>query len=119
MFLAIWCYQAPSVVSSQLEGLAGRQPVLTEDHRIDIEAWLQGLGLERYMSAFPDNEIDWEVLPKLTSEDLREIGIAAIGHRRKLLDAIAALCASTPTAAGRVPVPDASAPAEAERTRSA
>jgi class 3 adenylate cyclase/predicted ATPase len=82
---------------------------------MDIEAWLQGLGLERYMSAFRDNEIDWEVLPKLTSEDLREIGIAAIGHRRKLLDAIAALGASTPTAAGRVAIPNVSAPAEAER----
>ena len=45
---------------------------------MDIEAWLQGLGLERYLPAFRDNEIDWEVLPKLTSEDLREIGVAAI-----------------------------------------
>ena len=52
---------------------------------MDIEAWLQGLGLERYARAFHDNEIDWEVLPKLTSEDLREIGVVAIGHRRKLL----------------------------------
>jgi hypothetical protein len=80
---------------------------------MDVAAWLQGLGLERYGPAFRDNEIDWEVLPKLTSEDLRDIGVAAIGHRRKLLDAIAALD-STPTAAGRVAVPDASAPAEAE-----
>ena len=86
-----------------------------EDHRIDIEAWLQGLGLARYAPAFRDNEIDWEVLPKLTSEDLREIGVAAIGHRRKLLDAIAALGASAPTAAVRAAVSDASAPADAER----
>jgi len=50
---------------------------------MDIAAWLQGLGLERYVPAFRDNEIDWEVLPKLTSEDLREIGVAAIGHRRQ------------------------------------
>ena len=57
---------------------------------IGIPEWLLGLGLERYVPAFRDNEIDWEVLPKLTSEDLREIGVAAIGHRRKLLDAIAA-----------------------------
>jgi len=66
---------------------------------MDIEAWLEGLGLERYVPAFRDNEIDWEVLPKLTSEDLREIGVAAIGHRRKLLDAIATLSASEPTSA--------------------
>ena len=58
---------------------------------MDVEAWLQSLGLERYVPAFRDNEIDWEVLPKLTSEDLQEIGVAAVGHRRKLLDAIAAL----------------------------
>jgi hypothetical protein len=42
---------------------------------MDIAAWLQGLGLERYVPTFRDNEIDWEVLPKLTSEDLREIGV--------------------------------------------
>jgi class 3 adenylate cyclase len=78
---------------------------------MDIAAWLQGLGLERYVPAFRDNEIDWEVLPKLTSEDLREIGVAAIGHRRKLLDAIAALGATVPTAA----VTAAPAPTDAER----
>ena len=66
---------------------------------MDIAAWLQGLGLERYVPAFRDNEIDWEVLPKLTSEDLREIGVAAIGHRRKLLDTIAALGPEAPAAA--------------------
>src|ERR1700738_2084081 len=78
---------------------------------MDIAAWLQGLGLERYVPAFRDNEIDWAVLPKLTSEDLREIGVAAIGHRRKLLDAIAALGATVPTAA----VTAAPAPTDAER----
>jgi len=57
---------------------------------MDIAAWLQGLDFERYITVFRDNEIDWEVLPRLTSEDLREIGVAAVGHRRKLLDAIAA-----------------------------
>jgi class 3 adenylate cyclase len=82
---------------------------------MDIEAWLQGLGLERYVPAFRDNEIDEEVLPELTSEDLREIGVAAIGHRRKLLDAIAALGGSAPTAAVKPTVSDASAPADAER----
>ena len=48
---------------------------------MDVAAWLQHLGLERYVAAFLDNEVDWEVLPKLTSEDLREIGVAAIGHQ--------------------------------------
>jgi len=82
---------------------------------MDIEAWLKGLGLERYAPAFRDNEIDWEVLPKLTSEDLREIGVAAIGHRRKLLDAIAGLGVSMPTAAATKGVSDSAASADAER----
>src|SRR5246500_946164 len=82
---------------------------------MDVAAWLQGLGLERYVPPFRDNEIDWEVLPKLTSEDLREIGVAAIGHRRKLLDAIAALGATAPAAAVTAAPSDASAPVEAER----
>jgi class 3 adenylate cyclase len=82
---------------------------------MDVEAWLQGLGLERYAPAFRDHEIDWKVLARLTSEDLREIGVAAIGHRRKLLDAIAALGASATTATLTAPVSDASASTEAER----
>ena len=81
---------------------------------MDIEAWLKGWGLERYAPAFRDNEIDWEVLPKLTSEDLKEIGVAAVGHRRKLLDAIAALGAKAPAAAVAAPS-NAPAPVEAER----
>ena len=82
---------------------------------MDIAAWLHSLGLERYASAFRDNEIDWGVLPKLTSEGLREIGVAAVGHRRKLLYAIAALGASAPTAAVSAAAFGASRPADAER----
>jgi class 3 adenylate cyclase len=81
---------------------------------MDIAAWLRGLGLERYAPAFRDNEIDWGVLPKLTSEDLREIGVAAIGHRRMLLDAVAALGASAPAVIMGAALPDASA-VDAER----
>jgi hypothetical protein len=85
---------------------------------MDVEVWLQGLGLERYITAFRDNEIDWEVLPRLTSEDLRGVGVTAIGHRRKLLDAIAALGASAATTTPTAAVSDASAPDEAERRQS-
>jgi len=108
-----WCWQigGQSDILEQVElPLRGAR-----DHHMDIEAWLQGLGLERYAPAFRDNEIDSEVLPKLTSEDLREIGVAAVGHRRKLMDAIAALGASAPTAAVTAVVSGASAPADAER----
>src|SRR5438105_7380880 len=82
---------------------------------MNVAAWLQSLGRERYERLFRDNEIDWEVLRKLTSEDLREIGVVAIGHRRKLLDAIAALDAAVPAAAVTAASPDAPAPADAER----
>jgi class 3 adenylate cyclase len=58
---------------------------------MDVAAWLRGLGLERYEAAFRDNEIDWEALPKLTAEDLKDLGVLLGGHRRKLLEAIAAL----------------------------
>jgi hypothetical protein len=49
------------------------------------------LGLEQYEAAFRANEIDETVLPNLTAEDLKELGVGAVGHRRKLLDAITAL----------------------------
>src|SRR6266436_897432 len=58
---------------------------------MDVAAWLRGLGLERYAAAFRDNEIDCEALPKLTAEDLKDLGVVLGSHRRKLLVAIAAL----------------------------
>jgi SAM domain (Sterile alpha motif) len=58
---------------------------------MDIAAWLHGLGLERYEAAFRENEIDWAVLPELTADDLKDIGVTAVGHQRKLLAAIATL----------------------------
>jgi class 3 adenylate cyclase/predicted ATPase len=61
-----------------------------------VGTWLHGLGLSQYEQAFRDNDIDDEVLPELTAEDLKEIGISSVGHRRKLLAAIAALRGSVP-----------------------
>ena len=58
---------------------------------MDILIWLRHLGLERYETAFRENEIDETVLPSLTHETLKELGVNAVGHRLKLLDAIAAL----------------------------
>src|ERR1700736_1385160 len=58
---------------------------------MEVATWLRGLGLERYEAAFRDNEIDWEALPKLTAEDLKDLGVVLGSHRRKLLEAIAAL----------------------------
>jgi class 3 adenylate cyclase/tetratricopeptide (TPR) repeat protein len=61
---------------------------------LDIANWLTGLGLQQYEKAFRDNDIDPEILPKLTPEDLMAIGINSVGHRRKLIEAIA--CLGTP-----------------------
>ena len=71
---------------------------------MDIGGWLRGLGLERYAEAFRANEIDLRVLPELTADDLKELGVAAIGHRRLLLKAIADLAdGAGRAAAGDVP----------------
>ncbi|HSA82632.1 MAG TPA: hypothetical protein VLE23_17580, partial [Geminicoccaceae bacterium] len=48
--------------------------------------------MERYAEAFIANEIDAKILPRLTAEDLKDLGVTLVGHRRKLLEAIAALC---------------------------
>ena len=58
---------------------------------MDVVVWLRSLGLGKYEKVFRENEIDETVLPSLTAEDLKELGVAALGHRRKLLDAIASL----------------------------
>src|SRR5207344_204193 len=62
---------------------------------MDVVVWLRSLGLGKYEAVFRENEIDETVLSGLTAEDLKELGVAALGHRRKLLDAIAALSAGT------------------------
>jgi class 3 adenylate cyclase len=76
---------------------------------MDLGGWLRSLGLERYEAAFRENEIDEAVLPNLTAEDLKDLGVAFVGHRRKLLDAIAALRID---ASAKAPAPDALAPTD-------
>ena len=56
---------------------------------MDVVVWLRSLGLEKYEAAFRENEIDETVLSGLTAEDLKDLGVSIVGHRRKLLDAIA------------------------------
>ena len=85
---------------------------------MDVVVWLRSLGLGQYEKVFRENEIDEAVLPNLTAEDLKELGVAALGHRRKLLDAIAALrgdANATPAAIPRPPALDASPRDTAER----
>src|SRR5499427_7313694 len=61
------------------------------EENVKIAAWLYSLGLQQYEQAFRDNAIDAAVLPELTAEDLKDIGVSRVGHRRKLLAAIAVL----------------------------
>src|SRR5260370_31324125 len=64
---------------------------------IEITNWLRGLGLEQYAPAFHDNAIDAEILHELTADDLKDLGVTLVGHRRKLLAAIAALRPDLPS----------------------
>jgi class 3 adenylate cyclase/predicted ATPase len=76
---------------------------------LDIAAWLGGLGLAQYEPMFRENDVDAQVLPRLTAEDLTSIGVSSVGHRRRLLDAIAALAGGAPAA------PDSPVRADPER----
>src|SRR6266851_848224 len=82
---------------------------------MDVAEWLRGLGLEQYAPGFRDNDIDGEVLRRLTGEDLRELGVRSIGHRRRLLDAISALGAVLADVASTGASLNVPAQAEAER----
>ena len=85
---------------------------------MDVVVWLRSLGLGQYEKVFRENEIDETVLPSLTAEDLKELGVAALGHRRKLLDAIAVLrgdANATPAAAPGPATVEASPRDNAER----
>ena len=65
---------------------------------MDVGGWLRSLGLDQYEANFRDNKIDADVLPQLTADDLKDIGVSAVGDRRRLLAAIAALSGPTPSA---------------------
>src|SRR5271170_1457814 len=84
---------------------------------MDVGEWLRSLGLGQYEAAFHDNAIDGKVLPKLTSEDLKELGVVSVGHRRTLLSAIAELSATpaSPIAVPSAAQADGPAPDAAER----
>jgi hypothetical protein len=91
---------------------------------VNVAAWLNRLGLDQYEQAFREHDIDAQVLPELTAEDLIGLGVTSIGHRRKLLAAIAALRERPPpanekTASTTAPapkgVPDSRTSSSAER----
>ena len=71
----------------------GSSPRAGWDATMDIGGWLRGLGLGQYEATFRESEIDAEVLPELTESDLSQLGVP-LGHRKRLLKAIAALGAA-------------------------
>ena len=70
---------------------------------MDIDGWLRGIGLAQYAEIFRANDIDIKLLGRLTNDDLKEVGIVSFGHRKKLLEAIAALVAA-PEVSSSIPV---------------
>jgi class 3 adenylate cyclase len=81
---------------------------------MDVVVWLRSLGLGKYEAAFRENEIDETVLPSLTEEHLKQLGVTALGHRLKLLEAIAALRGD---AGGKPPSVDAATTSSAPAAR--
>jgi class 3 adenylate cyclase len=85
---------------------------------VDIAAWLRELGLERYARALRENDVEAEILRTLTAEDLKELGVTSLGHRKRLLEAIAQLNdeASAASRAGAMrDAPGRFVPSEGER----
>jgi class 3 adenylate cyclase len=82
---------------------------------MDVAEWLRRLDMAQYIGAFADNAVDEAVLPSLTAEDLKDIGVGLVGHRRKLLDAIAALSDRTASPPRKTVLPSAEIAGGAER----
>jgi hypothetical protein len=72
---------------------------------VDVASWLRDLGLEHYEATFRENDVSAKLLPNLTADDLKEIGVASFGHRRQLLEAIAVLRLRETQADGPVRLP--------------
>ena len=79
-----------------------------------VEEWLKSLGFGEYAARFVENDIDWMILAELTDQDLEKIGVASLGHRRRLLKAIAAL--NKAPEGGMMPAPPPVAPPARLRT---
>ena len=82
---------------------------------MDMGDWLRNLGLEQYQATFRENAINEKVLPNLTAEDLKDMGVSVVGHRRVLLDAIAALRIAPAQAPDTAPTTDKPPKDTAER----
>jgi class 3 adenylate cyclase len=86
---------------------------------MDVAGWLRSLSLAQYEAAFREHEIDCTVLPSLTAEDLKDLGVTTVGHRRKMLDAITALRAGEAHKEDRATLPGAPAAPDQSRADTA
>jgi class 3 adenylate cyclase len=77
---------------------------------MDVGVWLRSLGLGQFEATFRDNEIDGAVLPKLTVDDLKDLGVAVVGHRRKIMSAIEERNAASAVRADATKPPQTQAP---------
>ena len=82
---------------------------------MDVGEWLRRLGLGQYEERFRVNKIDADALTRLTTDDLKEIGVFAVGDRRKLLTAIAGLSPNSHSEGAPAPATRSTTRAEAER----
>jgi class 3 adenylate cyclase len=82
---------------------------------MDVADWLRGLDLEQYAQAFEQNHIGPGLLQSLSAEDLKDLGVSSVGHRRRLLEATAALRAPPSVAAVETMVSEPQIRTEAER----
>ena len=92
----------------------GRLAGLGQGAAVDVAEWLQTLGCERYEAAFLENDVSADLLHSLTEQDLKDLGVTSVGHRRRMLEAIARLRAdgaAAPEAPDAGPSPGAVAPA--------
>jgi SAM domain (Sterile alpha motif) len=70
---------------------------------MDVATWLEALGLGQYAPAFVENDLDLTLLSAHSEADLRELGVVSLGHRKRLLAAIAERVAVAPGASARPP----------------
>ncbi|MGB7977328.1 MAG: SAM domain-containing protein, partial [Roseiarcus sp.] len=78
---------------------------------MDVAVWLRDLGLQQYEALFRENDLDVEVLSDLTDADLERIGVS-LGHRKRLLKAVAALPGSAAALPAATPIPPVAGAAE-------
>ena len=97
----------PELVSSKLCGLPANGAGLPMQQ---VSDWLEKLGLVQYAQRFAENDITVAILPDLTDQDLKELGVASLGHRRQLLRAIVELGNAPATTTPIPPRPSSSPP---------